>query len=526
MAFEDLIKQNKVPTLFIGSGISKRYLKGYPTWFELLKKIAGEIGVTPLMLNAMKTEIINKNDSLSSTEINAMLADKLSEKINELIINADEKVNSFLTLREQEQLGMYNSDCFKYLVSKEFSNYSIKEDKLEEIKLFRNAAMKVGSVITTNYDEFLEKEIFRNFEVKYNQSQLYFVNNYEYECIYKIHGTTNRPESIVINSRDYRKMSDNHRLFIAKIYDLLMSSPMIFLGYGMGDDDILKILSDFTECFDSMMLMNIAKNIILVEYKEGENELIESQQIIKANGKDIPITIIQTDNFSKVYDVISKFELFLSPCEANKYRKILKKLVKDNENGLNKIRVVGEENIINADPNKLIVALGPNAVIKQIQEYGIIGMTLSDIVKNVLFRTETNIDSIIERWSVENLQKNHSLPAFYLANKYNKDFSQHVKFKTNYDYLYEKFKKKYKEIGALNINVTHDDIMKMSLANDLNSSIEGKNLYFARIKDIITSDELRYILKEIYIRNNTVVKKTQFKELVCFSDFELVYKGE
>ena len=36
---DELVKANRVPVLFIGSGISKRYLYGYPSWEELLESM-------------------------------------------------------------------------------------------------------------------------------------------------------------------------------------------------------------------------------------------------------------------------------------------------------------------------------------------------------------------------------------------------------------------------------------------------------------------------------------------------------
>ena len=40
---DELVKKNEFPIIFIGSGISKRYLKNYPSWLELLEKIWKEI---------------------------------------------------------------------------------------------------------------------------------------------------------------------------------------------------------------------------------------------------------------------------------------------------------------------------------------------------------------------------------------------------------------------------------------------------------------------------------------------------
>lgn len=40
--FSELVKTNTYPIVFIGSGISKRYLKNFPSWLELLEQFWNE----------------------------------------------------------------------------------------------------------------------------------------------------------------------------------------------------------------------------------------------------------------------------------------------------------------------------------------------------------------------------------------------------------------------------------------------------------------------------------------------------
>lgn len=54
---KQLISKGRIPMLFIGSGISKRYLVGYPSWDELIMSVARDIGVSNGQLIAMKQEI-------------------------------------------------------------------------------------------------------------------------------------------------------------------------------------------------------------------------------------------------------------------------------------------------------------------------------------------------------------------------------------------------------------------------------------------------------------------------------------
>lgn len=519
MIFDKLLEQNKVPTLFIGSGISRRYLKNYPNWYELLKKIAEKLGMNSLKFNTLKNKIKNENPLFTNTQINARLADEFSDKLSNYILEGNEIIEKIFTKEELSKLGQYlTADTFKYLVCKEFEEYEINDDKLDEIKLFKTASKKIGSVITTNYDQFLEKVIFTDFTVNFLQHQLYFTNSYEYETIYKVHGTVTRPDEIVINSNDYNNIKNNRRLFIAKIYELLLNGPMIFLGYSMNDDDILEILSSFTDCFDSAMLNVISKNIILVEYLPNEKNLIETTETIKCGTKLIQMTVIKTDNYKLIYEYINKFEYSCSVSEINKFRKIIKKLLIDNENGLDKIKVVGADSILKLDSKKIAVAIGNETIMNTIQLEGIVGLDVKEIIIKVLFKEKIDATAIVEKWSQKNIQKTMNFPCFYFSKEYGKDFSNFEKFKNNYNNMKDKFDKKVVSFNNISMNYQKDDIDKLYELSELNAN-DVKFIYYLVINKFISKEDLRNILCNIYGKNNNEMT-TSFKELVCFIDYD------
>ena len=118
---------------------------------------------------------------------------------------------------------MYLSNIFKKLPLKS-ANYLNKEKEL-----FQNLKNKVSAVITTNYDQFLEKEIFNNdYTVFRHQYELFSADSYNSAEIYKIHGCVTDADSIIITEKDYKEFTDSRKLVIAKMLTLFSESPIVF----------------------------------------------------------------------------------------------------------------------------------------------------------------------------------------------------------------------------------------------------------------------------------------------------------
>ncbi|MCP6744893.1 SIR2 family protein, partial [Klebsiella pneumoniae] len=81
-----------------------------------------------------------------------------------------------------------------------------------EMELFAKASRNIGSVITTNYDRFIETLIGFN-PIIGNDILL----SNPYGSVYKIHGCVSHPESIVISDSDYERFKINNHLIRAQL---------------------------------------------------------------------------------------------------------------------------------------------------------------------------------------------------------------------------------------------------------------------------------------------------------------------
>lgn len=61
---EKMVKNKRLPVLFIGSGIPKRYLKNFPSWDELLNESFSKVNSDPFYIGRYKEKF--KREGLSN----------------------------------------------------------------------------------------------------------------------------------------------------------------------------------------------------------------------------------------------------------------------------------------------------------------------------------------------------------------------------------------------------------------------------------------------------------------------------
>lgn len=505
---DELIQTNEFPIIFIGSGISKRFIEDSPSWVELLKECWEKAGMGNFYgeLNKLKSDIIKKSPEKSKYEINhdinIKLATEIEEKFNNEFYEDKIKIEGFSS-KEAYQLDI---SPFKKFLSNKFKLIKLKKEMENERILFQKMLRKSQIILTTNYDEFIENIYNKdnNYKVKkYIGQKGFFEDTENYSEIYKVHGCISEPKSIVITESDYNYFYENSVLISAKIISMMINSPIIFMGYSLTDVNIRNIIGDFTKSLDDKELMYFEKRLILIEYDENEDDIKEER--VKDSDLGCSIRVIKTNNFYEVFDKISKINQGIAPAEVRKYKHVMKKLIIDRgkEGALNSVLISPEEidkieeKIQNSN---IAIAIGDSKYIFQIPDN--ISYALDYISDNDEISNET-------RLRYANMQTGN---ARFPCNKF---LTMH---NINNSKLHdtEKEKLRNKVLTLSDYSKHYKSINKSSIIKDWNLSIEG--LVNMGNKKAKIYETIAYHIKEL---NLVDVKKFLIEELN-----ELREKGE
>lgn len=171
---DKIVESRRMPVLFIGSGLSKRYLYKYPDWEELLDLSYHKTGNDSYQLQKYRDQFTRQN--LSQFEINIKIASIIEDEFNAAFFDRKIKLgrvkNPAWVKRGISPYKMFLAQYFKDMTIYKSTKTS---DELIKLKALKN---KISAVITTNFDLFLEKEVFSSdFKVFVHQNELFSVDN-------------------------------------------------------------------------------------------------------------------------------------------------------------------------------------------------------------------------------------------------------------------------------------------------------------------------------------------------------------
>lgn len=248
------------PVLFVGTGVSLRYLKNSYTWDGLLKKISFEI-----TNNEEQYFDIKSNHQSNSVYDYSAIAYDIEKDFNSTLKQDKERNGKFKDINNifyENMKNEKNISRFKIYISQLFKDLYYRPEVEEELRVLKKAKKNIGSIITTNYDRLIE-DIFDFKPLVGNEILL----SNSYGSVYKIHGCITKPEKIIISNKDYKVFNDKYELIRAQLLSLFIHNPIIFIGYNVGDDNIKKILKTiFTYVEPNTEQANkIRSNFLLVE---------------------------------------------------------------------------------------------------------------------------------------------------------------------------------------------------------------------------------------------------------------------
>lgn len=480
------------PVLFIGTGISLRYLENSYTWDGLLSHISYQIKGS----NEFYYDLKSKYESDGIFDYSRVAGD-LEEEFNETLKR--ERNGQFKEINDLFYDNMENgisSSRFKLYISKILSNHEIKSSKKDEISEFKKVRKNIGSVITTNYDSFIEDI----FEFKPLIGNEILLSN-PYGSVYKIHGCVNHPNKIIITQNDYKTFNERYELIRAQLLSLFIHNPIIFMGYNIGDVNIKNILKTIFTYINpnTPEAEKIRKNFLLVEYEEGSDNTEVTDHDIDIRGfSTIRINKIKTDNFIEIYKHLSDLSLPVSAMDVRKVQTVVKEIMAGGN-----IQVSITEDIDALKNGEKILAIGSLRTITY--EF----QTSSELMENYFKIIDESNHQLLKLIDKYRIQKNQYFPIFGF-NKIQPHLNDTKQLKEN---QIEKINNIVK--GVNDFGNEHTTIESILIDENISRSKKVLSIVLGIVNDRLSIDEI-----EGYLREYPDKKTTEYRKLLCVFDYK------
>lgn len=281
--------KNKKVVLFIGSGLSSN--AGLPNWSNLLIEL----------LNGISQREPRYHGYIDSLE------KKLFEPIEIL-----KKI-----------------EVHKTYIIEEFEKIMKKYNEVDPTTIHKKISQISTKIITTNYDELIEKSDSRLEKITYyNNYKTAKIHEYE-NYVYKIHGDINEPDKCVLFPSQYEEIyGSNETLNVFDLKKIISEKTILFIGFSMSDpyvDYVFKYVDNLLSGFKpesfiittdrSTVFSNRVTKILLDSYENLErtiDSIIESSKVIDIKDDISELSIIDSLDDS-VIEINENLEYDLPP---------------------------------------------------------------------------------------------------------------------------------------------------------------------------------------------------------------------
>lgn len=364
-------RTDAAPFLFIGTGMSKRYLDA-ESWEDLLRW-AASLTNEPYSYYEQQAR---RESSSDVDNLSPLIGSLIDDAFNEIWWKDDKYLEERSRLEHDKAIP---ESPLKHQVAKRMREVSDRyfPDKYEqEIEVLKNAT--IDGIITTNYDTILEKRLYEEYTSYSGQDAIIFAEQYAVAEIYKIHGSATDPDSLVLTAEDYQAFNERNAYLAAKLITIFLEHPVIFLGYSISDPNVQTILASVIRCLkDPVRLKKLGERLIFVEYnpKDESPEVGPSSRLVQR--RDLKLTRIHAHDFTPIFRALAERKRHMNAKLVRQVKEQMYELVKTND-PQGKLHVLDMEDLDEYDDVEIVVGVG---VREQLARVG-----LEEIQMNELFQ--------------------------------------------------------------------------------------------------------------------------------------------
>lgn len=293
------------PILFIGSGISQRYIDA-PTWRELLEQLVNE---NPDIKNPLQYYLQEYSNDYPK------IASVLTKKYRDYAWNNRNESDEFpIFTFESTSSNIHLKYKISSILKNKMENFNPDNHELSnELNLLKK--LNPQAIITTNYDNLLET-LFPKYETIVGQEVIYKRQSTDIGHILKIHGSIEDYDSIIIEEKDYYNFEKKQIYLNAKLLTYFMEHPVFFIGYSLGDENIKSILYDIKQISDADT-EPMVKNMWFIDWSKEpilnqRNVPPQVKSISVGNGESVRINYIKLHEYDELYKALYQDSIDLS----------------------------------------------------------------------------------------------------------------------------------------------------------------------------------------------------------------------
>lgn len=482
------------PVLFIGTGVSLRYLENSYTWDSLLKFICYEYSGN----NEHYLDIKSNHYNHSKYDYTKIASD-IELEFNSFLQKPEQRNGKFKEINDVFYKNMengINNSRFKIFISELFKTLNYNPEKQDELQALKRVRKNIGSVITTNYDRFVE-DVFEFAPLVGNGILL----SNPYGSVYKIHGCVTEPDKIIITSDDYTHFSERYELIRAQLLSLFIHNPIIFIGYNIGDDNIKSILKTIFTYVDpnTEEANKIRSNFLLIEYdhNSANTEVIE-HDIVLDDIATIRINKIKTDDYTTIYNAISGLQLPVSAMDIRKVQNIVREIYTGGS-----VKVSITEDLDQLDNKDKVLVIGSKKTIKYAYQ------TIKEMMINYFAIIEEDNAALIELINKQTIQNQQFFPVYGFSN-ITTNIENEEQLKQQQQDKLSQFITSPK-VSYINQHTTVEEIEK-------DDDISKTNKDYAIIYGLL-NNQIELCSVEHLLRNHANKSSTEYRRLLCAYDY-------